>query len=215
MTRPFAHLPVACVLIFAGFGPLSAAELDVQSAVDAVTVYPDGATVTRLITVDLPQGDTTLIARDFPPGLDASSLRVEGETGARVTIGAIDARAPRPERPPPAPELEQRSQALKDERAALEDQIGAEAARKRFAERFAAQIPLGLGDKGEARPVAEWRLAFGGRLYRWQVRGVSFDDAFRNAMRGAATIISGYGRPRGSCEQASRRTREQGRACPL
>jgi len=161
MTRPFAHLPVACVLIFAGFGPLSAAELDVQSAVDAVTVYPDGATVTRLITVDLPQGDTTLIARDFPPGLDASSLRVEGETGARVTIGAIDARAPRPERPPPAPELEQRSQALKDERAALEDQIGAEAARKRFAERFAAQIPLGLGDKGEARPVAEWRLAFG------------------------------------------------------
>jgi hypothetical protein len=63
--------------------------------------------------------------------------------------------------------------------------------------------------------VAEWRLAFGGRLYRWQVRGVSFDDAFRNAMRGAATIISGYGRPRGSCEQASRRTREQGRACPL
>jgi len=161
MTRPFAHLPVACVLIFAGFGPLSAAELDVQSAVDAVTVYPDGATVTRLIRVDLPQGDTTLIARDFPPGLDASSLRVEGETGARVTIGAIDARAPRPERPPPAPELEQRSQALKDERAALEDQIGAEAARKRFAERFAAQIPLGLGDKGEARPVAEWRLAFG------------------------------------------------------
>ena len=161
MKRSFAHLPVACVLIFAGPVPLSAAELDVRSAIDAVMVYPDGATVTRLITVDLPQGDTTLIARDFPPGLDASSLRVEGETAARVTIGAIDARAPRPERPPPAPELEQRSQALKDERAALEDQIGAEAARKRFAERFAAQIPLGLGDKGEARPVAEWRLAFG------------------------------------------------------
>jgi uncharacterized protein (TIGR02231 family) len=161
MTRSFPHLPVACVLIFAGLGPLSAAELDVRSAVDAVTVYPDGATVTRLITVDLPQGDTTLIARDFPPGLDASSLRVEGETGTRVTIGAIDARAPRPERPPPAPELEQRWRALKDERAALEDQIGAEAARKRFAERFAAEIPLGLGEKGEARPVADWRLAFG------------------------------------------------------
>ena len=161
MTRPFAHLPVACVLVFAGLGPLSAAELDVRSAVDAVTVYPDGATVTRLITVDLPQGDTTLIARDFPPGLDASSLRVEGETGARVTIGAIDARAPRAERPPTAPELEQRWQALKDERAALEDQIGAEAVRKRFAERFAAQLPLGLGEKGEARPIAEWRLAFG------------------------------------------------------
>jgi len=161
MKRSFTHLPVACVLIFAGPVPLSAAELDVRSALDAVTVYPDGATVTRLITVDLPQGDTTLIARDFPPGLDASSLRVEGETAARVTIGAIDARAPRAERPPTAPELEKRWQALKDERAALEDQIGAEAARKRFAERFAAETPFGLGDKGEARPIADWRLAFG------------------------------------------------------
>ena len=161
MKRSFAHLPVACVLIFAGPVPLSAAERDVRSAIDAVMVYPDGATVTRLITVDLPQGDTTLIARDFPPGLDASSLRVEGETAARVTIGAIDARAPRAERPPTAPELEKRWQALKDERAALEDQIGAEAARKRFAERFAAETPFGLGDKGEARPIADWRLAFG------------------------------------------------------
>ena len=161
MTPSFAHLPVACVLIFAGLVPLSAAELDVRSAIDAVTVYPDGATVTRLITVDLPQGDTTLIARDFPPGLDASSLRVEGETIARVTIGAIDARAPRAERPPAAPELEKRWQELKDERASLEDQIGAEAARKRFAERFASETPFGLGEKGEARPIADWRLAFG------------------------------------------------------
>ena len=38
MKRSFAHLPVACVLIFAGLGPLSAAELDVRSALDAVTV---------------------------------------------------------------------------------------------------------------------------------------------------------------------------------
>ena len=88
----FAHLPVACVLIFAGLVPLSAAELDVRSAIDAVTVYPDGATVTRLITVDLPAGDTTLIARDFPPRLDPASLRVEGESAAPLTIGAIDAR---------------------------------------------------------------------------------------------------------------------------
>ena len=61
--RSLAYLPSACVLIFAA--PLCAAELDVRSAIDAVTVYPDGATVTRVITVDLPQGDTTLIARDF------------------------------------------------------------------------------------------------------------------------------------------------------
>ena len=161
MKRSFAALPAACVLIFAGIVPLGAAELDVNSAIDAVTVYPDGATVTRLITVDLPQGDTTLIARDFPPSLDPASLRIEGETAARVTIGAIDARAPRAERPPSAPELEKRLQALKDERAALDDQIGAEAARKRFAERFASDAPLAIGDKGDARPLSDWRAAFG------------------------------------------------------
>ena len=161
MRRSFAHLPAACVLVFVGVCPALAGDIDVRSAIERVTVYPDGATVTRLISVDLPQGDSTLIARDFPPGLDASSLRVEGETAAPVTIGAIDARSPRPERPPAAPELEKRWQALKDQRAALEDQISAEAARKKFAERFASETPFGLGEKGEARPLADWRAAFG------------------------------------------------------
>ena len=159
MRRSFSYLPAACVLIFLG-NPALAGDIDVRSSIDTVTVYPDGATVTRTITIDLPQGDTTLVARDFPPGLDTASLRVEGETAAPVTIGAIDARAPRPERPPTAPELEKRLQGLKDQRAALDDQIGAETARKKFAERFAAETPFGLGEKGEARPLSDWRAAF-------------------------------------------------------
>ncbi len=47
-----------------------AADLNVTSAVDAVTVYPDGASVTRVITLDLPSGDNTLVAKDFPLTLD-------------------------------------------------------------------------------------------------------------------------------------------------
>ncbi len=157
----FANLPVGCVLIFAAVAPVLAAEMDVRSAIDAVTVYPDGATVTRLIAVDLPAGDTTLIARDFPPGLDPASLRVEGESAAGVTIGAIDARPPRAERPAIAPELERRIEALRDERQVLDDRIAAETARKAFAQRFASNVPFGLGEKGEARPLSEWRAAFG------------------------------------------------------
>jgi uncharacterized protein (TIGR02231 family) len=156
----FTNLPAACVLLFVGVAPLGAAELDVRSAIDAVTVYPDGATVTRLISVDLPAGDTTLIARDFPPGLDPSSLRVEGEGASAVTIGAIDARPPRAERPAAAPELEKRIEVLRDERKVLDDKIAAETARKVFAQRFAENVPFGLGEKGEARPLAEWRAAF-------------------------------------------------------
>ena len=72
-----------------------AAELDATSAVDAVTVYPDGASVTRVITADVPAGDNILVAPDFPLTLDPSSLRVEGEADAKFTIGAIDTRPPR------------------------------------------------------------------------------------------------------------------------
>ena len=43
--------------------------------------------------------------------------------------------------------------------------------------------------------IAEWRLAFAGQNYAWRVRGVSFDDAFRNALRGAAQVRSGNGQP--------------------
>ncbi|HYZ26251.1 MAG TPA: DUF2066 domain-containing protein [Geminicoccaceae bacterium] len=43
--------------------------------------------------------------------------------------------------------------------------------------------------------IAAWRLATPGKTYRWQIRGVSFDDAFRHAMAGAAQILSGHGQP--------------------
>jgi uncharacterized protein (TIGR02231 family) len=137
-----------------------AADLDVTSAVDAVTVYPDGASVTRLITLDLPSGDNTLVARDFPLTLDPSSLRVEGEAGTKLTIGAIDTRPPHAAPPVNLPELDKRIEALKDQRADLQGMVAAAAARRKFAERFAEASPAGIGEKGEARPIAEWRAAF-------------------------------------------------------
>jgi uncharacterized protein (TIGR02231 family) len=155
--RVLASVVFACLsTVSAG----SAAELAVTSTIEAVTVYPDGATVTRVIKTSLPAGDSTLLAHDFPPALDPASLRVEGEGGARLMIGAIDARPPRPEPPATLPELERRIEALKDERGALDDKIAAATARRNFAQRFADSAPAGLGNKGEARPLAEWRDAF-------------------------------------------------------
>jgi hypothetical protein len=43
--------------------------------------------------------------------------------------------------------------------------------------------------------VADWKIRLAGRDYAWQIRGVSFDDAFRNAIRGAAQVLSGNGNP--------------------
>jgi uncharacterized protein (TIGR02231 family) len=150
---------IALALLFVA-SAAAGAEIETRSNVDSVTVYPDGATVTRVIRVDLPAGDTTLIASDFPPGLDPSSLRVEGETVAPVVIGSIDARAPKAVPPINAPELEAKIEAARDQRSAVQDKIAAETARKNFAVRFGNDAPLGLGDKAEARPLAEWRAAF-------------------------------------------------------
>jgi uncharacterized protein (TIGR02231 family) len=159
--------------------PLRAADLDVSSMIDHVTVYPDGATVTRVISLDLASGDTTLVAKDFPLTLDASSLRVEGEAGTRLVIGAIDARSPRPVPPVNLPELDKRIEALKDQRADLDGTISAAEARRKFAERFAEASPAGLGDKGEARPLTEWRAAFA--AVGDEVAGA--DSAIRDAQR--------------------------------
>jgi len=148
------------VLVALAAGEVRAANIDASSAVDAVTVYPDGASVTRVVTLDLSAGENSAVLKDFPLTLDPSSLRVEGEAGAKLTIGAIDARPPRAAPPVNLPELDKRIEALKDERANLQGAINAATTRRKFAERFAEASPAGIGDKGEARPIAEWRGAF-------------------------------------------------------
>jgi uncharacterized protein len=43
--------------------------------------------------------------------------------------------------------------------------------------------------------VVNWRLELNGRRHRWSVSGVNYDEAFRNAVRGAARVLSGSGEP--------------------
>jgi uncharacterized protein (TIGR02231 family) len=140
--------------------PAIGAEIRATSQIDAVTVYPDSAMITRLIRLDLPAGDSTLFANDFPLTLDPSSLRVEGEGGARFVIGAVEARPPLPQPAANLPQIDKRIETLRDERTALDGAIASATARRKFAERFAEMSPAGLGEKGEARPLAEWRAAF-------------------------------------------------------
>ena len=157
------YLVTTCLVLGGAVVPamqVRAADLNAASAIDAVTVFPDGASITRVITLDLPAGDTTVVAKDFPLALDKSSLRVEGEAGTKLTIGAVDARPPRAAPPVDLPELDKKIEALKDVRADLDGAIASATARRKFAERFAEASPAGLGEKGEARPLTEWRAAF-------------------------------------------------------
>jgi uncharacterized protein (TIGR02231 family) len=156
------RLVMASLIVFTTLAAMQAKAANVEaiSAVDAVTVYPDGASVTRIITLDLPAGENSAVLKDFPLTLDPSSLRVEGEAGAKLTIGAIDARPPRDAPPVNLPDLYKHLEALKDQRDDLQDAMNAAAERRKFVVRFAEASPVGIGDKGEARPIADWRAAF-------------------------------------------------------
>ena len=207
------------VLTALAAGEARAANIDASSAVDAVTVYPDGASVTRVVTLDLPAGENSAVLKDLPLTLDPSSLRVEGEAGARLTIGAIDARPPRAAPPANLPELDKRIEALKDERANLQGAIDAAAARRKFAERFAAASPAGIGDKGEARPISEWRAAFAAVGEEIASADAAIRDAERKQReldREIARLESGPGAEAaeqdGSPDRARSRRRDQGHA---
>jgi len=43
--------------------------------------------------------------------------------------------------------------------------------------------------------MTEWQMDWQGRPHRWQLRGVTFDEAFRRGLGGAAQILSGNGDP--------------------
>jgi len=60
------------------------------------------------------------------------------------------------------------------------------------------EVPL-LGSIGWSETdlgwTGHWLLYFQRRTYQWSVTGVSFDEAFRVAMRGSAQVLSGNGQP--------------------
>jgi uncharacterized protein (TIGR02231 family) len=80
------------ILLTTCLTPAFAADLKSLSHVDAVTVYPNGAEVTRVTEARLTVGETTLILEDLPGELDAQSIRVEGVGGEGVEIGSVDSK---------------------------------------------------------------------------------------------------------------------------
>ncbi|WP_274629333.1 DUF2066 domain-containing protein [Arvimicrobium flavum] len=76
---------------------------------------------------------------------------------------------------------------------AAQDGLGDVARRSGGDAPMAGRLAWSDADRGW---VADWQLASDGAHYGWQIRGVSFDDAFRNAMSGALQILSGNGPPK-------------------
>lgn len=83
---------VALFLATTSLTPAFAADITAVSRVDQVTVFPQGAEVTRIAEAHIQQGEHTLIFEGLPAELAPETLRVEGAGNARIEIGAVDSR---------------------------------------------------------------------------------------------------------------------------
>ena len=83
-------LTLAILLAFPSIA--AAAEVESDSAVTRVIVYPDRARVTRTAKVQLSKGSHEILVAGLPMSIDVSSLRAEGKGTARVVLGSLDVR---------------------------------------------------------------------------------------------------------------------------
>jgi uncharacterized protein (TIGR02231 family) len=83
---------VAAFLATTSLTPAFAADIQAISRVDQVTVFPQGAEVTRIVEARILQGEHTLIFEGLPAELAPETLRVEGTGSSRIEIGSVDSR---------------------------------------------------------------------------------------------------------------------------
>ena len=117
-----------CALaLFAGIGHSAfAAEIRVPSHVDAVTVYPAGADVTRILATSVTADDNTLLIDDLPASADAQSIRVEGTADGEVTVTSVDSKIVRQDDAMldmARKKINEQIESLSDERAGLSQSL--------------------------------------------------------------------------------------------
>ncbi len=151
---------LAAALLFAP-SLAGAAEIELVSKIDRVTVYPDGAVVTRLGKASLLEGVSQIVLRGLPASVDPASIRVEAQGDGAFSIGAVDVRqVPGEARPALDQVLEGKIRTLQGEKARLAGEIGAIEAKRATIENFGKTGPDKLGPDGKALPVADWPAVF-------------------------------------------------------
>lgn len=128
-------------------GSAQAADITAQSKVDAVTVFPSGAEVTRIGKVKLERGEHVIVFNDVPAQAAANSIRVTGQATGKLEIGSVDSRrlfVPRTDEEAMASErrkLEDELEKLRDERAGLDGVVLAAETQKSLIANL-AQLPV-------------------------------------------------------------------------
>ncbi len=154
--RKFSLAVAAVAPLFAGTA--RSADIEARSHIDAVTVYPDAALVTRTLDIDVPAGASNVILRGLPFPLDPDSLRVAGGAGTAISIGAVEARlAPADIRPDSGAEAKLKS--LRSDREGWQVTIDALTGKQAMILGYGRASPEKLGDD-KPLDIAQWNEAF-------------------------------------------------------
>lgn len=164
-----AVVATACVWVACS---AQAAEVKAVSKIDAVTVFPKGAEVTRKFNVKLAAGEHTLLIDDITGEAEASSIRVEVAGAARLEIGSVDARQISLTSTDPAvaqsarKKIDDQIEKLNDQHTAQDDVIAVATAQQAYLDNLAKLPQAGVnagasGAAGAPAPQTDWRGVFG------------------------------------------------------
>jgi uncharacterized protein (TIGR02231 family) len=151
----FVCMPAAAPAYAAGSAP---------SKIEAVTVFPSGAEITRTLKVQLDAGEQTLLIDDVSGQALLPTIRVEANATGKLEIGSVDARSVSLSSSDPAlaqsarKKIEDQIEALTDSHSAQDEIIRVSEMQRLYLENLTRlpQTPAGSGTS----PREDWRALF-------------------------------------------------------
>lgn len=77
-------------LLLSPMTTINAAQINADSTIKAVTVYPGSAKITRVTKIALTAGENDVVINNLPLNLNESSLRVSGEGDGSINLGSVE-----------------------------------------------------------------------------------------------------------------------------
>jgi uncharacterized protein (TIGR02231 family) len=135
-----------------------AADLEAQSRIDAVTVFPDAAMITRHVDIAVPQGVSTLSIKGLPAVLDPASVRVEATVDGNLLIGSVETRlSPGDAEPVVDAALEAKITALREESDKVAAKLDALTTKRKSIVHFSEADPSKAGKDDKSMDPALWK----------------------------------------------------------
>ncbi|HEV2570805.1 MAG TPA: mucoidy inhibitor MuiA family protein [Beijerinckiaceae bacterium] len=140
--------------------PAFAASFDATSKIDAVTVYPDAASIIRHASIELPAGTHTLVFRGLPMNLDPASLRIEGESDGKLSIGSVESRVAPADNAQADSAIAEQLRKLRNDRDIKQTMIDTLGAKRDMISRYAQASPEKLGGDSAPLEIDKWNAAW-------------------------------------------------------